>query len=218
MSNLESFFVAADRDAIAAAVAAAERETGGEIVPFAVAASDGYEVAAWKGATLGALLGVLAAAVVHRVAALWGTSELWLLAPAIVGAALGFVLGQFAAPVRRWLVGREVLEREVQQRAQEAFLSQEIFRTRDRTGILIFVSLFERQVTVLADSGIHAAVEAGAWRDLVDELAAGIRRGEAGPAMVRAVERCGALLRTHQVERRAEDVNELPDQLHFSDR
>ncbi len=217
MSTLESFFAATDRDAIAAAVTAAERETAGEIVPFAVAASDGYEVAAWKGATLGALLGVLAAAAVHRVAALWGASELWLQGPAAVGAALGFLLGHFVAPVRRWLVGRAVLEREVQQRAQEEFLSQEVFRTRDRTGILIFVSLFERQVTVLADSGIHAAVEQGAWRELVDELAAGIRRGEPGPAMVRAVERCGALLRAHHVERRAEDVNELPDDLRFSD-
>lgn len=217
-SHLDQLFSAADRRAIADAVDRAERGSAGEVVPVVVAASDEYEVAAWKGAALTALASAVVAAAAHELLGIWGHAGLWILLATAAGALAGFLLAGWLAGPRRWLIGAVALEREVEQRAREAFLTHEVFRTRDRTGILIFVSLFERRVMVLADEGIHRLVPEQAWNGLVADLVAAIRRGEASAGLVGAVERCGELLRSHRVEARADDRDELPDELHLSER
>ena len=94
-----------------------------------------------------------------------------------------------------------------------AFLDQEVFRTRDRTGILLFLSLFEHRVVLLADSGIHEKVEEERWEAITARVAAGIRSGKPGPALVEAIRECGALLEQHGVARRADDRDELANEL-----
>lgn len=204
----------ADREAVSAAVAEAERRTSGEIVPYVVPASDAYPNALWKGAAFGALAGPLLALALHRLWDLWGNHfELWLLVPAAAGAAIGFLLAAFVPPVKRWLAGDEMLELRTRQRAEMAFLEEEVFRTRERTGILLFLSLFEHRVVVLADSGIHTLVQPGQWDGIAAGIASGIRAGRAREALLEAIQSCGDLLERHGVARRADDVNELPDEL-----
>jgi putative membrane protein len=207
-------FSDAEMAAVRAAVTEAEKRTSGEIVPYVVPASDAYPNALWKGATLGALAGPLLALALHRLWDLWGTHlELWVTAPAAAGAAIGFLLAAFVPPVKRWLAGDEMLELRTRQRAEMAFLEEEVFRTRERTGILLFLSLFEHRVVVLADGGIHTLVEPGQWDGIAARIAAGIRAGRGGEALLEAIQSCGALLERHGVARRADDVNELPDEL-----
>ncbi len=207
-------FSDAEMAAVRAAVAEAEKRTSGEVVPFVVPASDAYPNALWTGATFGALAGPLLALALHRFWDLWGTHlDLWITAPAAAGAAIGFLLAAFVPPVKRWLAGDEMLELRTRQRAEMAFLEEEVFRTRERTGILLFLSLFEHRVVVLADSGIHTQVEPGQWDGIAAAIAAGIRAGRAGEALLEAIQSCGDLLERHGVPRRADDRNELPDEL-----
>lgn len=209
----DRFFSQADLDAIRAAVGKAEGQTSGEIVPYVVDRSDEYPSAAWKGAALGALLAPLVALAVHRWSSIWGIPiEYWIALPAPIGGALGYLLA-LLPPVRRWMAGEEALEARTRRRAAVAFLEQEVFRTGDRTGILLFVSLFEHRVVVLADSGIHEKVEQGQWEEISRRLAGEIRRGRPGPAMVEAIRACGELLARHKVEIRPDDRNELSDEL-----
>jgi putative membrane protein len=204
----------ADREAVRAAVAEAEKRTSGEIVPYVVPASDAYPNAIWKGAAFGALAGPLLALALHRLWDLWGSHfELWLLVPSAAGAAIGFLLAAFVPPVKRWLAGDEMLELRTRQRAEMAFLEEEVFRTRERTGILLFLSLFEHRVVVLADSGIHTLVQPGQWDGIAAAIASSIRAGRAREALLEAIRSCGDLLERHGVARRADDVNELPDEL-----
>jgi putative membrane protein len=210
----DRFFTQADLDAIQTAVREAEARTSGEIVPFVVDRSDEYLTAPWKGAALGALLGPIAALALHRWSTLWGISlAVWIALPAPLGAAIGYLLADFLAPVKRWLVGEAVLDDRARRRAAVAFLDQEVFNTRERTGVLLFLSLFERRVVLLADSGIHQKVEEGAWETITTRLAAGIRQGRSGPALVEAIRACGELLERHQVERRTDDRDELANEL-----
>ena len=116
------------------------------------------------------------------------------------------------------MVSGEILEIRVRRRAAVAFLDEELFRTRDRTGILLFLSLFEHRVVVLADEGINAQVEADEWSELTSKLAAGIRQGRAASALVEAIGRCGQLLAERGVKIRPDDENELGDDLRFHDR
>jgi putative membrane protein len=209
----DRFFSQADLDAIQAAVREAEGRTSGEIVPYVVERSDEYPTTAWKGAALGALLGPMVALAIHRWTDVWGWPlGLWIALPAPLGGAIGYLLALIDS-VRRWMAGEHTLDARARRRAAVAFLDQEVFRTRDRTGILLFVSLFERRVVLLADSGIHQKVEEGAWEAITSKLAQGIRGGRPAPALIEAVRGCGELLERHGVERRAEDTDELSNEL-----
>jgi len=201
----------AESEAIRAAVAAAERNSAGEIVPLLVDAADDYEMADWKGATLGALLAALVAAALHALRPSWGAALVWLVLPGALGALGGALAARFSAPLRRLLVGEERLDDCVEACAFDAFLRHGVHRTRDRSGILILIALFEHRVRILADEGIHAAVPAETWETLARETAAAVRDGRPGEALRRAVERCGALLAEQGPRRRSDDANELPD-------
>jgi putative membrane protein len=209
----DRFFSQADLDAIQAAVQEAEGRTSGEIVPYVVERSDEYPTTAWKGAALGALLGPMVALAIHRWTDVWGWPlGLWIALPAPLGGAVGYLLA-LIEPVRRWMAGEHILDLRARRRAAVAFLDQEVFRTRDRTGILLFVSLFERRVVLLADSGIHQKVEEGAWEAITGRLARGIREGRPAPALIEAIRACGELLERHGVERQADDKDELSNEL-----
>ncbi|HEV8580765.1 MAG TPA: hypothetical protein VGX68_16995 [Thermoanaerobaculia bacterium] len=210
----DRLFNQADLEAIQSAVREAEARTSGEIVPYVVERSDEYPSAAWKGAALGALLAPLVALAVHLWSSVWGIPLAWWIAlPAPVGAAVGYLLTSGLPPVRRWMAGEESLEMRARRRAAVAFLEQEVFRTRDRTGILLFLSLFEQRVVLLADSGIHQKVEEGRWEAITHDVAEGIRSGRPGPALVEAIRACGELLERHGVERRTDDQDELSNEL-----
>ena len=124
----------------------------------------------------------------------WGAPDyLWILIGLQLGLVLGWVASRFDAVARR-LIGEEALDSRVEGRAAEAFLEEQVFATRDRTGVLIFVALFEHRVLVLADEGIDERVADDAWDEISGELALGLRRGTPAPALIHAVERCADLL------------------------
>jgi putative membrane protein len=215
---MKPLFSEQDLKAVRGAVAAAEGQTSGEIVPFVVDASDTYEGSVWKGAALGALGASLLAALVFTVAEFWGGGVLWIGLPAAAGGGLGFLLAAFVPPVKRGLIPRDVVERRVRRRAAVAFLEEELFNTRDRTGILLFLSLFERRVVVLGDAGINAKVGEEEWAAITDAIAAGILDGRPGEALVEGIGACGRLLARRGVEIQPDDRNELGDELRRRDR
>ncbi len=217
--TVDRFFSGQELAAVEAAVRAAEGESGGEIVPYVVDASDAYPEAAWVAAALGAVALPLLTALAHWAAGWWGVEwTLWMIAPPVVGAAGGYLAAVVIPALRRALVPAAVRQRRVEGRAAAAFVDEEVFATRDRTGILLFVSLFERRVVVLADAGIHARVPEGAWQGIVDRLVAGLRAGRPGSALAEAVAACGALLAERGVPLRPDDIDELSDRVRREER
>lgn len=199
--------------AIRRATRAAEALTSGELVCVIIEQCDTYHAVVWEAAALGALAGSLAAGLWHTLIGLWGNSSvLWILLPPMIGAAVGLLLVTTLATLRRALISPVVLDRRVDRRAAVAFLDEEMFNTRDRTGVLIFVALFEHRIRILRDQGVEERVPPGAWTEIADNLALGLREGRQGTAVVAAVEACGHLLATHGIDRRSDDSNELSDE------
>jgi putative membrane protein len=124
---------------------------------------------------------------------------------------LGFLLTRIPA-VKRRLIARNRIADAVHARSLAAFTAHGLHYTKAHTGILIFVSLLEHRVIVLADRGINEKVEAGTWNEIVQMLTAGLKSGNACEAFCRAIERCGAILARH-FPRSADDVNELSNKL-----
>jgi putative membrane protein len=109
------------------------------------------------------------------------------------------------------LTRSSTLERNVQTAARGAFYDLGIARTSGRNGILVFVSVFERECVVLPDIGVDPTVFGSAYQNVVDGLRQAIRRRRV-PAFRQALESLGPLLGA-QMPRAADDVNELPDEV-----
>ena len=217
---MDDLFSDDDRQRIADAVDEAEAATSAEIVPYVVVQSDPYPAARWRGGVLGALLVVSAAALlrVAPIPALWPyLADLYVLAAALGTALIGAIAAGTMPPLLRALTPLDERERAVYQRAVEAFLDQELFDTRDRTGILLFVSLNEHRIEVLADRGIDAQVDESAWTDVTDHIRRGIEDDRLTQGLLNGIERCGQVLDEHGVEARSDAQNKRADRLHRGD-
>lgn len=217
----DPLFTDDEREAIRVAVSKAETRTAGEIVPYVVRKSGTYQVAVWRAASFGALLTALACLGVAWLYDGWGLSWLyssgWMAMAMTLGGVLGALVAWGLAPVRRQLAGADRLDARVHRRAAEAFLEEEVFDTRDRTGILLFVSLFEHRIEVLGDVGINAKVKQEEWVEVVGLIRDGILTQSLAQGMVDAIERCGDLLHRRGVEIREDDTDELSDEIRVRD-
>src|SRR5206468_3238135 len=83
------------------------------------------------------------------------------------------------------------------EQALQEFHRHGLRETRERTGILVFVSLFERRVVVLGDAGIHAKVGDEHWQRTRDAILGGIARGSLADGLVEGVRACGQELAAH---------------------
>lgn len=196
--------------AIEAAVSAAEKSSSGEIVPVVVPASSAYEWIGYRAAFLGWLSASIVTFWIHyqRPFALdyWGVYAFQ---------AAGIVLGWLFSRSPwgfRLLVPESAISEEVLETAQSAFLRHGLMNTRDRTGVLIFVSLREHRVQILADKGIHEKVGERFWKNEADQIVRSIRNGSPAEGLVLAIREIGEKLREF-FPARSGDSNELPDKL-----
>jgi putative membrane protein len=195
----------AEASTVAEHVARAERGTAGEIVVVLAERSAGYErqrAAASFTATL--LVAIAFYTFVPAIPELWvlcGEAPIMLLCWWVTG----------LSPVTRALVRSGAQRVAVLGRAEQSFIEQGVTETRDRSGVLLFLSEAERRVELLADRGIHERVGTEEWQMLVNEVVKAIREGRAGAGIASAVDAIGARLAQH-FPPRADDVNELADE------
>ena len=217
--RVSDLFSEDDLARIKKAVGEAEQSTSAEIVPFIVDHSDGYDEALWRS---GLLVGVVLLGlfwILRLATPLWNPLGLGGTVAGILGAIVLVMICVRTIPgLTRLFAGKDRMKLRTIQRAQEAFLDEEIFATQARTGILIFVSILERQVIVLGDSGVNKHVSEEEWHGLRDQLVMAIRSGRAGKGMVEAIHKSGHLLEQHGLIRKADDRNELPDRPRTEDR
>lgn len=79
-------------------------------------------------------------------------------------------------------------------RAAALFRELEMDRTRDDTGVLLYVAERDRKAAVFAGTGVYGARQPGFWREVTDTVAAGYRAGDRIAGLVRAIEMIGAVL------------------------
>lgn len=214
---MNSLLAELDDDRVAEAVAEAEERTAGEIVPVVIPQSGTYDVAVWRGASAGAVLAMAVVLLVVRFYTGWGLG--WLFTPwgtmgVTLGAGtVGALVAAYVPPLQRALAGSDHLDTTVHQRAMQAFVEEEVFATRDRTGILLFVSLLEHRIEVLGDTGINQAVEPNDWAGVVGRIRTGIKNENLTNGLVDAIGMCGRLLEQRGVEIRPDDDDELSNRL-----
>jgi len=199
MKNLaEKFLTDQERAQIAAAVQAAEKSTSGEIVCMIQSASYHYPMADVIGAaTLALPIALVSAPAVG--AWLWlGTQNMWIFLSIL---ALVFLFSHWLVKNSPWLKRKFISTREMAEEVEEAamtlFFKHDLYRTKEGTGILLLISVFERKVRVLADRGIAAKIQADQWDALVAQITQGIKAGHSAQAICQAVQTMGRMLQAH---------------------
>ena len=215
--QLRKKFSDADLERIKAAVYEAESKISGEIVPVIVPKSGYYSIANYKGGLFGAAFAFLLVIVLDRfVPALAVYDPLLIFAIIILVGILGATAAHFSDTVKRMLIGQQHMDNATRQRAENAFLEEEVFNTRHRTGIMIFISFMEREVIVMADKGISKVVEQKEWDKMVNGLTDHIRKDKVVEGLEAALKRCGEILLEKGFHKTADDENELPDDLRIN--
>jgi putative membrane protein len=199
--RVEELFGGTAFDAIEHAVQAAEQRTSGEIVPMIVQQSHDY---AGVRAAAAALVAFAAGACVLAAPI---SAALWLPPAQLAAFALGYwIVGH--PRVLRVLLPQRRADWAVERAARLAFFEGGLVETRDRTGILIYISLVEHRVVVLADRGIDERVEPGTWDGVVARILSGIRERKAEAGLIEAIGLCGELLAA-SFPPRHDDTDEL---------
>lgn len=203
--SAQEFLTQDEQQQVKDCVADVEKTTSGEIVPLIASASSDYPRAQATGAlVLGLLVSILACLALGRED-MWTVLVLFLVAYSLAYVALALLPG-----LRRVFVQQREMADEVEEGAMTSFYIHGLNNTRDKTGILIYVSVYEKQVQILADSGINAKVASGTWDAVVAELSRGIKEGNQAGAICAAVRRCGELV-SEKFPIKPDDVNELPN-------
>jgi len=206
MSNIAQTFLTKDeQDTLVQCVKDVEKETSGEIVPVISSTSYEYPRADHLG---GLMLGGIAAV---GITMLLGREDMWVFIALFLASYVFFTRLMMAVPaLKKPFISKREMREEVEEAAFTAFYLNGLHRTRDLTGIIIYVSVFEHSVQVLADKGINDKVDPKVWDEVVAMITEGIKAGHPGEAMCQGVKRCGELITEH-FPIKHDDTDELPN-------
>ncbi len=180
------FLTPNETEAIEARVAELEAACGVEVVTMIVGKADVYPETVWKAFALGAAATCLVVTLMDIVRPEWVTATTFLasaIATLGIGALCALVTVYVPAFARLFVrASRAALE--VQQLAKAQFLERQLFATPGRTAVLLLVSVFERRVVILPDTGLHPRVSAAEWDAVITRMTGSLRDGKAGAALL----------------------------------
>jgi putative membrane protein len=200
-----------DRDRLDRLIAEVEKRTKTQIVLAVVKRSDAHAEIPWKAFSLGASAAGLTVFILYLLRNPWPSQSTLLItiAAVLVAGAAFAVLTVLAPAFARLFLSGHRAELEARQYAESLFLSRELFATRGRTGILLFVGLFERKVVLLPDKGLASRLTGEAMRDVIARMVRPLRRKKTARALESGLERLSQILEASAPAGPAE--NELPD-------
>lgn len=196
----------ADRDRIAAAIAAAEQTTSAEIVCLVMRAAGDY----WTTPALWAALGAFAWPWPLILWSNFSASTIYasqLILFAALALALSIPTGRRLSLTPPW-----IRRRRARQAAREHFFTQGLHRTVNRSGVLLFVAIAERYAEILTDDGVAQKIAESEWRRIVENLVAAAAAGKIADGLIAAVGQSARILAGHAPPR-ANERNELPDKV-----
>jgi putative membrane protein len=216
----DKFFSKEESERIKKTTIDVESRTIGEIAVMVIEHSSLYREAELIGSVLsGSLIALIVTEILfhfsEKVAEFFFHSTMWLFIPlAVVFFFIFRALFKSIPSLKFAFVGGKRKEEAVKERALRAFYEKGLYKTRQNTGVLFFLSLLERKVWVLADKGIHGKIHQQTLNRFANIVSQGIKEGRACDALCEAIMEAGEVLAKH-FPCVAGDVDELPDDVMF---
>ncbi len=221
MTKLLKMFTEQEHRDVTEAVRTAEAKTSAEIVPVVARSSGRYDrpediVGLWVGVLAMAITWSLVPSAVNEPGD-WSASSPFLQLLLLVSAMIaGFITGVCLAARLDWLrllfTSHAQMVEEVELRSRSMFYDRRVHHTAAGSGILIYVSLFERRAAVIADQAVLDALGQPALDAICLQLTNELKGSTVSHAMCQAIITTGDKLAA-VLPRQSDDVNELADAL-----
>ena len=220
MKRASQYFTDEEKKEIADAVLEAETLTSAEIVPVAATCSGRYDRAE---DIIGVFSGIIVMIVVWTITPNpdTGTSGSWSDAPValflaisvIVGFIIGTVIGSKIGWLRKLFTPRSELSNSVKNKAALTFFDQRIHHTSSDSGMLLYISFFERQAVIMGDERVEKELGIEAIESLCSKLTQSLSNGvRPAESMIATINEAGQLL-SEVLPQGATEQNELAEAL-----
>ncbi len=195
---VKQFLSSAERKKIQKAVKDAEQLTSGKIAAMILPASQTYPLANVIGATAVSLpLALVFTPVISEGLGLYA-QDMWVFAALFcLLFSLLFALIDLFPWFKRVFISSAEMETATEDAAATAFFKQGLYRAKGDAGVLIFISILERRVFVLAGRGITEKTAGDQWQRIVRHILGGMGQNRRAKAILEAVGMVGKLLKTH---------------------
>lgn len=199
MQKLSQRFLREDeKRRVTEAVKRAELQTSGEIVPMIVSASYEYP----KARIITALFISFPSALLfcHLLATFFwlDPDNLYFFLCFFIPLYTFFYVTVGQIPkLKKPFISKVEMDEEVREEAVKSFFSERLHNTKDANGILLFISVFENKVWILADHGIQEKVEQHSWQEIIDDLTARLSGNNRCEAICECIDKIGVILQAH---------------------
>ncbi len=213
-----TLFTIADHETIKHAIVDAEKHTSGEIIPVIASVSGRYDRAE---DIFGLIFSLICVAIgwclFHNdtSATSWSNFNfdlISILLTTLLGFISGVLLTHFFPVLRLPFIPDSEIEAEVDRAAATAFQQNRLRNTKDSTGILIYISLYEHQVRIMGDDAISAKLSQADWRRICDNIITSFKQKQYTTGIVDGISLTGKLLSEH-FPIKEEDKDELANEL-----
>lgn len=223
MANASTFLTLDQKATVEAAIAEAEKKTSAEIMVVVAPSSGRYDrgediAGLWLGAIVLLVLWTLFPVTIdaNSFDEPWIPYEYFIWLGGLVG---GFIVGAILASkvgkLRMLFTPTSEKQEEVESRARQVFFDQRIHHTKGGTGVLIYISLDERLVSILADETCLPHLPDHALEKHRDTLSTSLgKEPDKGLALV--ISTIGEELKD-ELPYQADDVDEIANEVVFLD-
>ena len=221
MRRPSEIFSEEQRRLVEQAVADAESKTCCEIVPVVAAASGRYDraediVGMWFAGGIAILIWLFVPRPLQESGSWGGASLLVGLTTMILGFVVAFILGTVVASrigwLRRLFTPAKQMRNEVAARARQVFFDKRVHHTQSATGLLIYISLFERRAMLLGDEGVLKNVGQVFFEQRCEQLNKGLRQGDLTKTICEVISTAGNQLAV-SMPQQGQVLNELSNPL-----
>lgn len=135
--------------------------------------------------------------------------EYWVVIDVVLLFVIGAFVSSYSNSLRRLFTSQKFRSEAVRRSAAAMFYEAGVANTSAELGLIVFLSVLERRLELIADRGVLKGVNALEWNQLVAELHRAGRKPEP-QSLLDGLEQLGCLLATH-LPATGENPNELPD-------
>jgi putative membrane protein len=210
---MAQIFTESERDQLDRLIKEAEGRIKAQIVLAVVKRSDNYAEIPWKAFAVSTSIAGLLVLLFNLMVPGWISNFLVLVSigTPLVAGALFFLLTVLIPGFARLFLSRSQAETETRQYAESLFCNRELFDTEERTGLLLLVSRFERQVVILPDKGLSDQLSVEAMQRIIGRMSGYLRQKQLKPAMEAGLEELIKVFENSASARKVKD--ELPNQI-----
>jgi len=195
-----------EREMIRDAVTAAEAVTSGQIVAVLALASDTYR---FIPTMLAALVALFSPGLVLAYGVTWSAADLYLLQGTVFLLAM---LILHVPAIRLRIVPRTVKDRRTARMAYLQFFKLGLHTAPERATVMIYVSLAERSIHLLADHGINRYATPQTWDEVTAAMTKCIRQDGIVQSYLEGIQRVAVIMKQH-FPGHAEDANRFRNDL-----